>query len=136
MFFFDLGTDAAMLLSNAGDTKLQVWGVEDLYDEFQSVKKDVGSAMSKFYLNPTAENYESLYYTVEYYSLLVQSGSKKVSEILVADSESIMSKFWALFSKDKEAQRLANIQSAKDIPSQDLTALNRFRTRLFPTLNF
>lgn len=136
MLFFDIGTDAAMAMSHAGETKLQTWAVEDAYREFRGIKNEVGTAMTAFYFNPTAENFEAMYYTIEYYSLLVQAGTKKVSDILVADLESMMSKFRAMLSEKKEEKRLADIENAQMLPEKDLEALNRFRRRLFPTLQF
>lgn len=134
--FFDVGTDIAMILANAEETKLQVWAVEDLYDEYLNARKGIATAMNRFYLVPTAENFESLYYSMEFYALMVNSGSSKVSNILLADYDSARSQIAAWFSESSRMERLEGIQDAKEIPGKDLNSLNRFRRQLFPTLQF
>lgn len=134
--FFDVGTDIAMILANAEETKLQVWAVEDLYDEYLNARKGVATAMNRFYLVPTAENFESLYYSMEFYALMVNSGSSKVSNILLADYDSARSQIAAWLSENSRMERLEGIQDAKEIPKKDLDSLNIFRKRLFPTLQF
>lgn len=128
---FDVGTDAAMFLSNADETKLQVWGVEDLYSHFQDTKKQLRQAIYIYYRSPSARNFEKLRWTAEYYALLVKSGSQKVSDILVADSESWLSKITAAL-QSKEAERLDNINDAKDIPKRDKETVQRLLNYLFP----
>lgn len=129
---YEVGTAAAMVLCNGAETKLQVWSVEDGYKEFQKAKGDLSVAMGVFHENPTAENYVKLYYTAEYYSLLVRAGSQKVSDILCADAESLMSKFTNIFAGGAVDQRLERLYDAQQMPAADEEVVDRFLKKLFP----
>ena len=128
---FDFGTDVAMLLCDASNTKLKVWGVEDLYDDFQSVKQDLIDAMDLFYYEPVLDNFNKLYYTAKYYALLVRSGSNQVSIILRSDAESFVGWVQSFFDKYSVEDR---IEDAKEVPIRDDLTLIRFVDMLFPTV--
>ena len=131
---FDIGTSAAMLLSNASNTKLKVWQTEDIGRRFDQSKENLEEAINNFYYSPSDDTYEELVWTFEYYSLLVHSTSKQVSDILVADANSGRSMFtnWvsSIFSNSGVDQRIERIKDAEDIPEDDRDRWNRFRNRL------
>ena len=127
---FDFGTDVAMLVCDASNTKLKVWGVEDLYDDYQAVKQDLIDAMEVFYADPTLDTFNQFYYTAKYYALIVRSSSNQVSIILKSDAESLMGLIWSFFDKISVEER---IEDAKDIPVKDDLKLITFMDMLFPT---
>ena len=130
MMVLDLGTDIAMLLCDASNTKLRVWGVEDLYNDYLAVKQNLIDAIDVFHAQCTLENYNQLYYTAKYYALIVRSGSNQVSIILKSDAESIMGVIQSFFNKIPVEER---VEDAKDIPIKDDLKLITFLDMLFPT---
>lgn len=135
---FEIAWNTASFLGNYSQAHLQVWGVEDLYRDFNATKSELRTAMWGFYTLPTDENFKKLYYTYEYYALLVRAGSRKVSDLLCADAESVNRKFTnfvtGLFDGVDVDFRLQDIEYFKSIPEKDETQLYNFKSRLFPAM--
>ena len=119
-----------MLLCDASNTKLKVWGVEYLYDDYQSAKQNLIDAIDMFYSIPTSETYNQLYYTAKYYALIVRSSSNQVSIILKSDAESFTGWVQSFFDKIPVEDR---VEDAKEIPIKDDLKLIFFLDMLFPT---
>lgn len=138
IFVFEIAWNTTAFFGNYSQSRLQVWGVEDLHRDFLETKKDLRMAMYGFYNLPTDVNFKKLYYISEYYSLLVNAGSKKVSDILCADAESLGSKFTNFVTGLMDGVdfdfRLDAIEYYKKIPEKDEIKLYNFHSRLFPAM--
>ncbi|MBR5303111.1 MAG: hypothetical protein IKU38_09770 [Clostridia bacterium] len=133
---FDIGTDAAMILCNASETKLKTWAVEDIYENFQATKEEMAQAIEDFHSNPSDETYEKMYWTYQYYELMVKSGTEQVCSILRNDQDSNMSKalnaFDMWWNKKGNDQRLQNLKDIEKYPEDDEWTLSNFRKVIFP----
>jgi len=123
------------LVAHTSNTFGKVWGLEDLYEEFQISESTLLASIKTFYSNPSDATYADLRANHQYYSILVNSGANAVSSIYVSDAEAGINKFknWVgqIFSGSKNDPRLEQLEYGKKIPSEDAKTLESVTKLIF-----
>ena len=124
------------LAANTSNTFSKVWGIEDLYEEFQQAEKYLLMSVYEFYDDPSDTTYNKLEASYAYYAMLVGSGANAVSNVFINDAESALYKFknWVggIFDGTDIDWRLEQIEYAKSIPDTDENTLQDVKGRIFP----
>lgn len=123
------------LAANTSDTFGKTWALEDLYEEFQTAESTLLQSIKTFHSNPNNTTYQDLKANHQYYSILVNSGSNAMSNILISDAEAGINKFknWVgqVFSGSKRDERIEQLEWAKTIPSEDADKLASITKLIF-----